>query len=99
MLTATGTPATGNITIGPYTAVVLSQTPGPRLSIVVTNGAATIGWPVESSGWVLEASGTLTGNPPPWLTVPVAAYQTNGAKNFFTTNAAAASAYYRLRSP
>jgi len=65
-VTARGSPATANITIGPYSALILSQTPDdpPHLKILPMNGAVNISWPSSYFGWVLDASMSLTGNPP-----------------------------------
>ena len=66
VVTASGSPATANITIGPYSALILSQTPDapPQPTIMPTNGTVNISWLGSYFGWVLDASTSLTGNPP-----------------------------------
>jgi len=95
---ASGTPATAGITIGPYSALILSQTPPPTLTVSQTNGLVTVSWPLHASGWVLDTSPTLPGNPPPWASVPAAQCQTN-ASSIFSTFTSSANAVYRLRQP
>lgn len=92
----TATP-TGSVTIGPYSALVFSQIQfPPQLAIGQTNHSLTVSWPNYFTGWVLDTTPTLTGNPVPWVPVPVAQYQTNATSIYLKTNAASA-AMYRLR--
>jgi hypothetical protein len=99
-VTARGSPATANITIGPYSALILSQTPDdpPHLKILPMNGAVNISWPSSYFGWVLDASMSLTGNPP-WVQVPTAQYQTNVTALFINANLSGSNTFYRLQSP
>ena len=99
-VTAQGSPVAGNITIGPYSALILSQTPPapPQLAIGQTNGVLTLSWPNTYGWWVLDSSPALTGNPPPWVQVPSTQYQTNAAAVFINPVASAGSVFYRLRS-
>ena len=60
VVTASGSPATANITIGPYSALILSQAPPvPPLSITQSNDVLTVSWPMTPSGSWLESSTTL----------------------------------------
>jgi 1,4-alpha-glucan branching enzyme len=101
VVTASGSPASATITIGPYSALILSQVPNvsPQLTITQTNGAATISWLSSYSGWVLDSSTTLAGNPPPWNQVSVSQYQTNPTTVFINVNSSDGATFYRLRKP
>lgn len=100
MVAAAGSPATAQVTIGPYSALVLSQTPGvpPQLTIIPTNGVVNISWPRSYFGWVLDASTSLVGNPA-WMQVPSTQYETNATSVFINANGSVGSTFYRLRSP
>ncbi len=99
-VTAQGSPVTGSITIGPYSALILSQTPPvpPQLTLGLTNGVLTLSWPNTYGWWVLDSSPALTGNPAPWVQVPSTQYQTNAAAVFINPVASAGSVFYRLRN-
>ncbi len=100
LVTAAGTPPVGNITIGPYSALILSQTPKPPLlTIVLTDGVLTVSWPNSATNMVLDSSETLLGNPPPWSQVPVAQYQTNTTTIFINHSPTNSETFYRLRIP
>lgn len=101
VVTASGNPATASITIGPYSALILSQVPNvsPKLTITQTNGIATISWLNSYSGWVLDSSTTLAGNPPPWNQVSASQYQTNSTAVFINANPSGSATFYRLRKP
>ena len=96
-MTAQGSPVTGSITIGPYSALILSQTPPSRRSSPSgqTNGVLTVSWPNTYGWWVLDSSPALMGNPAPWVQVPSTQYQTNAAAVFINP---VASAGFRLLS-
>jgi 1,4-alpha-glucan branching enzyme len=96
-VTASGNPATASITVGPYSALVLSQTPDapPPVKITPANGAATIEWPSSYFGWVLDAATSLAG---PWIQVPTAQYETNGTALFINATPSNSSTFYRLQS-
>jgi 1,4-alpha-glucan branching enzyme len=100
VVTASGSPASASITIGPYSALILSQTPDtpPHLTITPTNGAVNISWPSSYFGWVLAASTSLTANPP-WVRVPNAQYQTNATTVFINASLSGSNTFYRLQSP
>jgi 1,4-alpha-glucan branching enzyme len=99
IMSAGGSPASAAITIGPYSALILSQTPNvsPTLTIAQTNDIATISWPNAYSGWVLDASTTLAGTPPLWNQVPGSQYQTNSTEIFIDVNLSGDATFYRLR--
>jgi hypothetical protein len=100
VVTAGGGPVTGSVTIGPYSALILSQAPDaqPQLTMTPTNGTVNISWPGSYAGWVLDANTSLTGGAP-WVQVPAAQYQTNGATVFINANPSEGDTYYRLQSP
>lgn len=100
VVTAAGTPATGGITIGPYSALVLSQAAWPpQITLSQAGGVVTVSWPSNYGGWVLDSSPTLAGSPIPWVEVPSAQYQTNATAIFLNSTPPAANAFYRLRLP
>jgi 1,4-alpha-glucan branching enzyme len=101
VVTASGSPATASITIGPYSALILSQVPNvsPQLTITQTNGIATISWLNSYSGWVLDSSTTLAENPPAWNQVSASQYQTNSTAIFIGVAAPSGTTFYRLRKP
>jgi 1,4-alpha-glucan branching enzyme len=101
IVTASGSPATASIAIGPYSALILSQIPNvlPQLTITQTNGIVTISWLNSYSGWVLDSSTTLTGNPPAWNQVSASQYQTNSTAIFINVNPSGDATFYRLRNP
>ena len=99
-MTASGSPATANITIGPYSALILSQVPPiPPLSIAQTNNVLTVSWPTTPPGWLLYTSPSLTGGPPAWSQVPVSQYQTNGTTVFINVSSPTDNVFYRLQKP
>ncbi len=98
VVTASGSPATANITIGPYSALILSQVPlNPQLTIARTNQVLTVSWPATFPTWVLDSTPTLAGNPPPWAQVPAAQYLTNLNSVSITSTQASGNAFFRLR--
>ena len=99
-VTALGSPVTGSITIGPYSALILSQTPPtpPPLTPGQTNGVVTISWPNTYGWWVLDSTSALTGSSTTWTQVPSAQYQTNATSFFINPVASSGSVFYRLRS-
>ena len=98
MVTASGSPATGSITIGPYSALILSQISlNPALSITQTNGVLMVSWPATPPGWLLQSSSSLTGGPPVWSQVPSSQYQTNGTTLFINVSSPTDTVFYRLQ--
>ncbi|HUA37708.1 MAG TPA: alpha-amylase family glycosyl hydrolase [Candidatus Sulfopaludibacter sp.] len=100
VVTASGSPATGNVTIGPYSALILSQiSPVPTLSIAPTVNGVTVSWPMTPPGVVLQSCPSLADNPPVWTQVPVSQYQTNGSTIFINVSAPTDTVFYRLQQP
>jgi hypothetical protein len=97
VVTASGSPATGVITVGPYGAQILSQTPDapPQLTIQSANGAVNIGWPSSYFEWGLATSAALDGASV-WVQVPASQYQTNGPTVSITVTPSSGS-FYRLQ--
>ena len=100
VVTASGS-LSATITIGPYSALILSQVPNvsPILTITQTNDVATVSWLNSYSGWVLDSSTTLAGYPPPWNQVSASQYQTNPTTVFINVNPSDGATFFRLRKP
>ena len=98
VVTASGSPARANITIGPYSALLLSPTPDtpPQLTILATNGAVNISWPSTYSEWVLYQNTGLAGNSA-WAQVSPLLYQTNGPTISISVNPPNENSFYRLQ--
>ncbi len=97
---ASGSSPHGTISIGPYSALILSQVSfPPQLSITQTNGLVTVSWPGAFSGWTLNSSTTPAGHPPAWTPVPSAQYQTNSTSIFINITPSGSRTFYRLSSP
>src|SRR5439155_16174518 len=98
VVTASGSPPKANISIGPYSALIFSQTPDalPQLTIATTNGAMNISWPSSYFEWVLYQSTSLTGTPT-WVQVPPAQYQASGSAISINATPAGGSSFYRLQ--
>ena len=98
MVTASGTPARANVTIGPYSVLILSQTPDapPQLAITTTNGTLTLSWPSAYSAWGLAVSASLGGNPG-WSPVSSSQYETNASTISVSIPPAGAGSFYRLQ--
>jgi len=98
VVTASGSPAQGTITIGPYSALILSQIPDalPQLNITSTNNAVTISWPSVYAGWGLERAASLNGAAA-WQPIAGATFQTNGSSIFVTVSPLAGTSFYRLQ--
>jgi len=99
VVTAQGANPTGALTIGPYSALILSQLPYPQLTVSRADGVITVAWPTAFSGWVLEAAPSPATNPPAWVQFPAAQYSTNSTAVFVHVAASAGNGFYRLRSP
>jgi hypothetical protein len=97
-VSASGNPPTASITIGPYSALVLSQTPDvpPQVTITPVNGAISIAWPSSYSEWVLFTRDSLMGNSA-WVQVPSSQYQTNGSTISITVSPSGGNGFYRLQ--
>ena len=98
VVTASGSPATANVTIGPYSALILSQIPSlPTLSITQTNNGLTVSWSTAPSGWLLYTTSSLTDSPSTWSQVSAAQYQTNGTTVFVNVSSPTGDVFYRLQ--
>lgn len=100
VVTAAGNPPSGNVTVGPYSAIIFTQTP-PVPSPVITraNNTLTISWPAQPAGWSLYESATLSGNPPPWAPVPRSQYQTNGPTISISVTSPGGAVFYQMQKP
>jgi 1,4-alpha-glucan branching enzyme len=96
VVTASGSPATGSITIGPYSALILSQT--PDTPPIITTTSTNLIWPSSYFGWTLQTTASLDGNFP-WLQVPAAQLHTNGPTISFTPAPSASDVFFRLQAP
>lgn len=98
VVSASGSPAKANVTIGPYSALILSQTPDapPQLAIQPLSGAVNISWPGAYAEWGLYQTTSLNANPA-WVQVPAAQYQTNAGTISVTVLPSASNSYFRLR--
>jgi 1,4-alpha-glucan branching enzyme len=99
VVTAQGANLTGAVTIGPYSALVLSQLPYPQLTVSRTGAGITVSWPTAFSGWVLDTAPSLATNPPAWAQLPTAQYVTNSSAVFINVADPAGNSFYRLRLP
>lgn len=98
VVTASGSPATANVAIGPYSALILSPTPpSPPLTITQTNDVLSVSWPATTDAWALDTTPTLAGSPPPWTPVPATLYVTNAGIISVNLTSSTGSAFFRLR--
>ncbi|MEI9863527.1 MAG: alpha-amylase family glycosyl hydrolase [Limisphaerales bacterium] len=99
VVTAGGNPVQASVAIGPYSALILSKTPGapPQLAITPTNGVVTISWPKVYSQWVLETATNLNGNPTAWSQIPTAQYSLNSATLSVNITPSSSGSFFRLR--
>ncbi len=97
---ATGNPARANVTIGPYSALILSQTPDapPRLTITATNTLVNISWPAAYSEWVLNESTSAT-RVSDWVPVSPMLYRTNSSTVSIIVTPLKTTSFYRLEKP
>lgn len=98
-VTASGSPPQGNITIGPYSALILSQTPDapPQLTVVPTNSALNVSWSSSYFEWVLFESTSLA--PSSWTQVPTSLYRTNASATSISVTLSSGINFYRLQKP
>jgi 1,4-alpha-glucan branching enzyme len=94
VVTATGNPAAANLNIGPYSALVLSQT--PDAPPVVAANSTNLSWPASYYGWTLQTASSLTSV---WTQVPRSQFQTNGSTISFAPTASNHAVFYRLQAP
>jgi hypothetical protein len=98
-VTAGGNPVQATVAIGPYSALILSQTPDapPQLTIAPINGTVNVSWPGTYPEWVLDTTTSLNGNPPPWSQVPSGQYVTGATTTSVTLTPSSDSSFFRLR--
>jgi 1,4-alpha-glucan branching enzyme len=98
MVVAAGSPAAAAITIGAYSALILSQTPDsrPQLTIFSTNMNVAVSWPSSYFGWLLYSNSSL-GAGFNWTEVPPAQYQTNGSRTTVQVPPSSTATWYRLQ--
>jgi 1,4-alpha-glucan branching enzyme len=98
VVTASGSPARANVTIGPYSALILSQTPDtpPQLTIATANGSVNVSWPASYFEWTLYENSSAGGGAG-WAQVPPAQYQTNGGTASITVSLPDGASYFRLQ--
>ncbi len=97
-VTASGNPATASITIGPYSALILSQTPDvpPQLTITLAGSGVTISWPSSYFEWGLSQSVSAAGSAT-WSEIPPSQHQTNGNTVSVNVSPATGNSFYRLQ--
>ena len=95
MVTASGSPARANVTIGPYSALIMSQTPDvpPQLTITTAGGSVNIAWPAGYAEWVLSTESVFNGS---WVQIPSSQYQTNGGMISANVTPESGGSFYRL---
>jgi 1,4-alpha-glucan branching enzyme len=98
-VTAGGNPVRATIAIGPYSALILSQTPDapPQLNITPTNGSVNVSWPNNYPEWVLDMTTALNGNPAPWSQVPPGQYATGPTTVSVNIAPSSSGSFFRLR--
>ena len=96
---AGGNPVQATVAIGPYSALILSQTPDapPQLTITSTNGILNVSWPNTYSEWVLDTTTSLTGNPAPWTQIPAGQYVSGPTNITVKIPPSTDSSFFRLR--
>lgn len=96
-VTVAGGSPSAALSIGPYSVLVLSQTPlTPTLSFTSATATTTVSWPANYSAWTLQSTTNLFGKPPPWIAVPSSQYQTNASVISMTATSSAGTVFYRL---
>lgn len=95
LVIASGGSPSATLAIGPYSVLVLSQTPlMPTLSFTVTDNTRIVSWPANYSAWILQTATNL--EPPAWTAVPSSQYQTNGSIISVNVTPSGRNAFYRL---
>ena len=97
IIASTGS-AAANVTIGPYSVMVLSQTAlHPTLSLGTgTNNVKAVSWPANYSHWTLQSTTNLAAGSASWTAIPAAQYQTNAAMISVNLTPTGRTAFYRL---
>ena len=96
-----GTMSGGNYTLsgGFWGLIAAVQTPGaPYLTVIRSNTAVVVSWPLPAEGWVLEWTNALPRVAASWPQLPPP-YQTNGANLQFTEPLPTGKKFYRLHKP
>jgi hypothetical protein len=96
-----GTMSGGSFTLqgGFWGLLTAVQTPGaPYLSVIRSNSAVVVSWPLPAEGWVLEWTNALPQVSSPWPQLPPP-YQTNGTSLQLTEPLPAGNRFYRLHKP
>jgi hypothetical protein len=88
------------LTGGFWGGAASAPTPGaPALAVgLVSAHAVVVSWPAPASGWQLEWTSTLDGEPSPWVTLPPP-YGSNATQVFVTEPLSVSKKFYRLRRP
>jgi len=99
VVTAGGNPVQATVAIGPYSALILSQTPDapPQLTITPNNGTVSVSWPGTYPEWVLDTTTDLGGSPTSWLQVPAGQYVTGSGITSVTVTPSSGNSFFRLR--
>jgi 1,4-alpha-glucan branching enzyme len=98
VVTASGNPAVANITIGPYSALILSQTPDapPQLTITSGSGTVNVSWLSSYFEWVLYENTSADGDAG-WVKIPTSQYQTNGGTTSISVTLPSGNSFFRLQ--
>jgi 1,4-alpha-glucan branching enzyme len=98
VVTASGSPAHANVNVGPYSALIMSQTPDapPQLTIMPTNGAVNVSWPSAYFEWTLYEN-TSAGGGSAWVQVPPAQYSNDGTTTSVNVALPSGNSFYRLQ--
>jgi 1,4-alpha-glucan branching enzyme len=99
VVTAGGNPVQATVAIGPYSALILSQTPDapPQLTITPTNGMVNVSWPSAYAEWVLDTTTSLNSSPPPWSQVPSGQYVNGAGVTSVNITPSSDNLFFRLR--
>jgi 1,4-alpha-glucan branching enzyme len=96
-VTAGGNPVQATIAIGPYSALILSQTPDapPQLTIIPTDGALNVSWPSTYPEWALDTAANLTSGS--WTQVSTGQYVNDSTTTSVSITPSSGSSFFRLR--
>jgi 1,4-alpha-glucan branching enzyme len=100
MVVANGAPVQAPVTIGPYSALILSPTPDapPQLTMTPANGVVNLSWPATYSSWVLDSATNIGVTSPVWTEVSPSLYQTNSSTIQASVSPSNLNMFYRLFS-
>ena len=98
MVTASGSPPRASVAIGPYSALIMSQTPDapPQLTVTTAGGVVNIAWPAGYAEWALSTESVFNAS---WVQIPNTQYQTNGGMISVNVTAVSGEGFYRLAKP